>query len=197
MFRNYESRNSTYNPTIIEAVQAAWATPGFLPPARLGNAPLLEELTSAINGFHNPTFEAIKEAHEIFGRERKISSVLSLGSGKRTSVSLPIAVQVAQETEITAENLQRRFGALGVYFRFSVEDEMLFDPVDIEGHFGSITTHTRKYIDGDAVNSSIDSYLKVSDHTSTVTLDRLCKYVRCPYTFILPLWVKAVRELGA
>ena len=124
MFRNYTSRNSSYNPTIIEAARAAWAVPGMFSSIHIGANVVEEELVSATNGFNNPTRETLREAQSVFGKDRMVSSILGIGSGKRATIpafSVAAAMRVAQEAKITAENLQRMFGTLGVYFRFSVD----------------------------------------------------------------------------
>lgn len=181
VFRNYESRQSSYNPTIIEAVRVAWATPGLFSPIRVGIS-IQEELVSAVNGFSNPTLEAVREAELVFGKDRTVSTVLSLGVGRRLSIpsSEGAAIQIAQETELTAENFQRRFGMLGIYFRFSVDQILEKQGADLETHFASVTAYTREYLAGDTVNRSLDSYLKTSGHTSTTSLDRFCEL----FTFI-------------
>ncbi|KIM26368.1 hypothetical protein M408DRAFT_48117, partial [Serendipita vermifera MAFF 305830] len=81
MFRNYQSKRSSYNPTIVEAVIACWATPGLFSSIFIGNGPQQEEIISAVNGFNNPTLQAVQEARELYGDNRALSALLSLGSG--------------------------------------------------------------------------------------------------------------------
>lgn len=195
MFRNYQSRHPSHNPTIIEAVQAAWATPGLFASIRIGTAPMQEQLVSAVNGFNNPALQAITEAQEVLRSEKPISSILSLGSIKTGSFStspMDVAIRAAQETEATAENLQRRFGTLGIYFRFSVENIVEKEYLNLEAHFDMITANTREYLAGDIVSHLFDSYMKVSEHTSTITLDRLRKHSL--YTSWLRLTIATVRS---
>ena len=179
MFRNCTLRNSSYNPTIVEAARTAWAVPGLFSPIHIGANGIEEELVSATNGFNNPTRETLREAQSVFGKDRMVSSVLSIGSGKRAAVpasSVAATIQVAQETEITAENLQRMFGTLGIYFRFSVERGIDNEHTNLANHLASIMTHTKEYLDGDIVSRALDSYIKVSGKTSTISLERLCEF---------------------
>ncbi|KIM26364.1 hypothetical protein M408DRAFT_50543, partial [Serendipita vermifera MAFF 305830] len=81
MFRNYKSKRSSYNPTIVEAVRATWATPGLFSSVFTGNGPQQEEIISAVNGFNNPTLQAVQEAREIYGTGKAVSAFLSLGNG--------------------------------------------------------------------------------------------------------------------
>ncbi|KIM23755.1 hypothetical protein M408DRAFT_11343 [Serendipita vermifera MAFF 305830] len=83
------------------------------------------------------------------------------------------ATHTAQETEETAENLQRRLETLDIYFRFSVERIIGKEYVNLETHFETITAHTRKYLTGDIIDGSFDSYMKVSHQTSAISLDRI------------------------
>ncbi|KIM32148.1 hypothetical protein M408DRAFT_214516 [Serendipita vermifera MAFF 305830] len=178
MFRNYESRQPSYNPTIIEAVRAAWATPGLFSPIRIGVMPTQEEVISAVNGFSNPTQEALREAEAFFGNEKLISAVLSLGVGRRNvALFTPkvLTTLVAQDTDVTAENIQRRIGTLGVYFRFSVDQVIETKDAQIQDQFALVTAHTREYLGGDVVSRSLDNYLKIAASTSPVSLDRLCR----------------------
>ncbi|KIM27449.1 hypothetical protein M408DRAFT_48791, partial [Serendipita vermifera MAFF 305830] len=81
MFRNYKSKQASYNPTIVEAVRACWATPGLFASVIIGNGPQKEEIISAVHGFNNPTPQAVQEARELYGTDRAVSALLSLGSG--------------------------------------------------------------------------------------------------------------------
>lgn len=173
MFRNYRSKRPSYNPTIIEAIRATWAIPGLFSSILLGPALMQEEIVSAVGGFNNPTLEAIGEAHDAFGAGQMVTSVLSLGSGRHGGSTT--VERVARETEITEETLQRRFGKLGIYFRFSVNQSHDNETLSLEGQFGTLTSHTEHYFARDLVNASLDRYLQVSDHTSTITLERMCE----------------------
>lgn len=175
ILRNYKSRHSSYNPTIVEAIRVAWATPGLFSSIRIGKPPVVEELISAVNGFNNPTLEAITEALKVYGTSQLVSSVLSIGSGKDTlfSDSENRAIRTAQETEITAENLQRRLGTLGLYFRYSVDHGVQDKFRKLEDYFGSITGHVREYLAGDVVSRSLDHFVKSSESTSYITIDTL------------------------
>jgi hypothetical protein len=178
MFRSYPSARSSYNPTILEAVRASWATPGLFSSVRLGANLLREEIVSAVNGFNNPTLEAIKEAKDIFGKERRVSCLLSLGAGQaevRSTSSKDYTTKTAQDTETIARECQRRFGSLEIYFRFSVERGMDLECAIGEGTFGAIATHTSVYLEGDESAKRLDRFVTISSSTDRVTLDNLCE----------------------
>lgn len=179
ILRSYPSRQASYNPTLIEAIKVVWATPGLFPPVHIGPGLVQQELVSAVNGFNNPTLEALKEVHQIFGPDAKVSCLLSLGAGRapvrsfvsnETSPSKTLE-QLASDCEKTADEIQRRIGRLGVYFRFSVDRGLDFDtPLS---PMGSITAHTGQYLLDDHVNSGLDACIRSSDHDSRVTLEQL------------------------
>jgi hypothetical protein len=187
VFRNFKSSRSSYNPTIIEAVRASWATPGLFPSILLGANLMREELVSAVNGFNNPTLETIKEAKDIFGKERRVSCLLSLGTGQadiRSTASKDFMTKTAQDTETIARESQRRFGSLGIYFRFSVERGMDSEGVIGEEALGAIAAHTSVYLEGDDSAKRLDRFVTISGSTNRTTLDTLCE-------LYVPLWCPA------
>jgi hypothetical protein len=184
MFRNYKSPlQGSYEPTIIEALRAAWATPGWISSAFVGPMGMEEELVSAMNGFNNPTKEVIEETYKVFGGDHRVACFLSLGSGKRGAISLEntqsnahqvVSAQVASDSENVAEETQKRLGRLKVYYRFSV-DVGLEGPRPFRGSFGTIASHASVYLSKFSVNKDMDHCLKAAEKSSGVTLERLCK----------------------
>ena len=149
LFRNYESRQASYNPTVIQAVRVVWAIPGLFPSVHIGPELIQEELVSVANGFYNPTLEILKEAHQVFGPDATVSCILSLASS-----GTPVAKdseQLALDCEKTADEVLRRIGRLGVYFRFSADYGLEFN--------------------------GLDGCIHSSEKNSRVTLDQLCELV--------------------
>lgn len=178
LFRSYPTRHASYNPTIVEAIRATWARPGLFSSIRVGAGPLQEELVSSMSGFDNPTLEAIKEAKDVFGGDTKISSILSLGCGKKrvaNGTDTSETAENAQEAERVTGVLQRHLDTSGVYYRLSVEEGIEDSFTDIETHLQSVVAHTQGYLTDDTVSCSIDSYLKLSQHPSPFGLGEVCK----------------------
>jgi hypothetical protein len=174
MFRNYASTRHSYNPTIVEAARASWATPGLFSSIRAGPLFFAEELISAVNGFNNPTLQAVHEVREVYGPDRAVSTFLSLGSGKRgpiTAHSSDSLRRTAQQTDVTEDDIERELGLSGVYHRFSPEHTIERDTFGVESNqFGSIMAYTRAYLDGVKTRRAVECYLKASARTSTVNL---------------------------
>jgi hypothetical protein len=194
MFRNYQApQQITQDATVVQALHATWATPGFVAPALIGPPGREETLLSAIYGFSNPTQEAIKEAFRVFGPDVRVSSILNLGSGHRGITSLydeensahSIGARMATDGEIIAETLQDRLGHLGIYFRLSV-DHGLEHWMGSKDGFGAIKSHVDSYLSRIEISNKLNQYLDASDKNIGVPLERLCKY-RCLSQLYYPL----------
>jgi len=174
MFRNYPTKHFSHNPTIVEAARASWATPGLFSSVHVGSPPTHEELVSAVHGFNNATLEAVREVREIFGMDRAISSLLSLGSGK----SLPVSIHSdgfiqsrVLDTDGAEETCERDLGPSGVYYRFSPEYSIQSGSLGIEGNqLSSITSYTSVYLERVKTSRALESYLKASACTSSSDL---------------------------
>jgi hypothetical protein len=201
--RTYKARHVSHNPTIFEAVRATWASPSLFTPIRIGPSLRQEEMISATQGFNNPTLECMKEALDLFGPDAFVSCLLSVGAGKPAVKSLRLGASTSSEAdsaqynlatlerlaldcENTANEVQRRIGMLGIYYRFSVErgletgfqlqngtnHDTIFGTIE----YGEIATHTSAYLLETTVSNSLDSCIISAERSSRVTLDQLCKH---------------------
>lgn len=185
MFRNYQSPQQTgVDATLVEALRACWATPGLISSKFVGIGGIEEELVSAVNGFNNPTQEAIKEAYNVFGPEAHIACILSLGSGQRGVISLEekdvtprkLGAQMITDSEHVAEDIRKRIGRLRIYHRLSVDRGLEGWELFRRG-FGIIKSHTDAYLSKDAVSGGLEECLNTSRGMSNVTMERVCKFV--------------------
>jgi hypothetical protein len=140
----------------------------------VGHPLFAEELISAVNGFNNPTPQAVQEARGCYGADRAVSTFLSLGSGKKGPVSVysdDSLQRTIQQTDTTEEDIERELGPSGVYYRFSPEYTIESDTFRVESNqFGTIMSYTRAYVDSVKIRRAMESYLKSSAHTSTIGL---------------------------
>lgn len=183
VFRNYKSPHQvTPNITVVDALRAAWATPGLVSPVPIGPKGRDGSAVSAVNGFANPIQEAIKEAYHVHGKDSKISCLLSLGTGFRGVVSLRdrtgaernIGSVATTDCEAVAEEVYRRFARLGVYYRLSVDHGLEgFNRFGIE--FGSIKSHVDAYLAKKENSGRLDRCISASATSRTVTMGQLCK----------------------
>jgi hypothetical protein len=183
MFRNYQSpQQSGTEVTLVEALRAAWATPGLIAPKLVGPTGREEELVSAVNGFNNPIQEAIKEAYTTFGPDARIACLLSLGSGQRGVISLDekdvtprkLGMQMVTDSDIVAEEVRKRIGRLRIYHRLSVDRGLEGWELFRRG-FGVIKSHVDAYLSKDAVNGILEDCLNVSRSVNNVSMERICE----------------------
>jgi len=185
MFRNYPSiHQSNQNVTLIEAIRATWATPHLLSPIPLGPDGRKEEAFSALLGFGMPMNEAIREAYRVFGGEARVSILLSLGSGHRGVVSIDdkntraeVGDRTAENYEVVAEDVQRRLGNLGIYYRISVDHglegwRLYYDRV------GDIKSHVDAYLSRIGPSNNLNQCLSASQRISTASLEQICASCR-------------------
>jgi predicted acylesterase/phospholipase RssA len=183
ILRSYKSRHSSYDPTIIEAICISWAIPGLFEPVRVGPEHMREELISAVDGYNNPTMQAIKEVYEAFGRDKRVCFLLSLGSGRSSLRSLSldrssIAQDTVRDTESTADQLQRRYSCLKIYFRLSVDQnlECATGPgLVIQERLEVINAHTSAYLETHDASEALDRCIGCSHQARYVTTEHLCK----------------------
>ena len=179
MLRSYSARHLSYNPTIIEAISIAWATPGLFAPVRVGAEIMQEELISAVDGFNNPTIQAVKEVHEAFGKDQRMSCLLSLGVGRPSDRSLNanghhIAQRTIRDTEGTADHLRRLYAGLQIYFRFSVDRRLDSETSQLDPRLAS---HTAAYLDIADVTHALNRCVRSSLDVSNITIEHLCEYI--------------------
>lgn len=174
MMRSYLARHASYNPTVIEAICIAWATPGLFAPVRVGPEDIQEELISAVDGFNNPTIQAVKEAHEAFGEDQRMSCLLSIGVGRSQTQALNvdgyhIAQRTIRDTESTADQLRRLYAGLQIYFRFSVDRKL-------GSETSWLAAHTGAYLEQFDVSKALDRCVRSSMGVSSITIEHLCKH---------------------
>ena len=182
MLRSYESGHSSYNPTIMEAIQIAWANPGFFSPVRVGVALMQDNLISAVDGYSNPTYQAVKEAYEVFGGNTQMCCLLSLGVGKPMVRSMSIDRQdllqtAVRDTETMAEQLGRRYSRLQVYFRLSADRNLEFGgvAVPVDNRLAKIVAYTSTYLETNAASTAMSLCIKSSRKAGHTTIEQLCK----------------------
>lgn len=130
--RTYPVHNDL--PSDITVVDAALATcasqPEFLP-LSFGAWYDVQEYIGTGLGAHNPIYQVVTEARSFFRGERKVSLLLSLGTGHPGIIALEdkdnslyqLMHDMLRNSEQEAQEMQRQM-AQPKYFRFSVEQGM-------------------------------------------------------------------------
>jgi hypothetical protein len=192
MLRSYDSGHASYNPTLIEAFRIAWADPGLFSSIRVGSELMQEELVSAVDGYNNPTPQAVEEAYRAFGKDQRVCFLLSLGTGRAATQSLntdsgTLGQVIARDTESTAEQLKKRYSRLHIYFRLSVDRNLNFRSASqpIEQMVGDISSLTSSFLETHDASDVLDCCLRSSYQASHITTEGLCKSSQVSSDYIL------------
>jgi hypothetical protein len=140
----------------------------------------MQERLVSVLGYDNPTRVAIWEACEVLGNDTAVSGVLSLGSRKRaviTASPAAVSTQLSQDLGNTANDLYWQLEHTGVYFRFTVDQELEPRSSRLEDHFGTIRSHTECYLQDGEVNSKLEKYIRTSGGPGTISLENLSEPV--------------------
>ncbi|KIM22768.1 hypothetical protein M408DRAFT_40342, partial [Serendipita vermifera MAFF 305830] len=80
-FRAYTTRGSSLNPTIVEALCATMAIQSYFLPVNIGPQRTQQTFIGGSFGINNPTRMLLVEAGCVYGENRRVAQILSLGCG--------------------------------------------------------------------------------------------------------------------
>ena len=119
--------------TVIDAALASCAVqPDFLPVSSASGYKKKVYVASGL-GANNPVSDVITEAYELFGDDSSVAFLLSLGTGHPGAIPVPpndnvdihrLMRDMMNDCEQRAQEIERRLGRVGIYFRFSVQQGM-------------------------------------------------------------------------
>ena len=154
-------------------------------PISIGPKRREKSFTSASIGFNNPVKEIIKEAEKQFGADMRVSTILSIGSGKPAPVAFdgptPESNELLKGIVVDCERVARELAAqlfnVDAYLRLNVDRGMEDTEMsDWEG-LGTIEGHTETYLEVPAVTKAIDSSLqRLQDRVGSITLGQLSEF---------------------
>ena len=183
-FKTYPSHGASLNPTIVEAVCATMALPSHFIPVRIGSRLDQRNFVGGPLGSNNPTRELLKEAGIIFGNERRVAQIISIGCGVPPVLSLRaitsetgagrLLKEIPDECEMVAKELSARLYDIEAYLRLSVEKGIGNIEMDQWGVLGDIEMHTACYMETQTIAQVIEISLKrLQRKLVTVTLGHL------------------------
>lgn len=174
------------NPTIVDAVCATMAIPSHFAPTMIG----LDQrrFVGGPVGTNNPTRELLKEAGTVFGDEKRVSQIISIGCGVPPNLSLEMVTsesgagrlvkEIPNECQAVAMELDARLVNVDAYLRLSVEKGMGTIEVDNWATLAEIEAHTTSYIQAQEVTWSMEASLRrLKERVGTVTLAQLSEYL--------------------
>ena len=150
-FRTYETSAALDSCTIWEVARATSAATTFFKPIRIGRDGI--EFIDAGFGYNNPCEVLIEEGQRLFPSCDRMC-ILSIGTGlgdvvtiKDSRLSIINALkQMATSSKKVAARLNNRFGDVGPYFRFNVDQGLQDITLSDWEKASSISAHTRNYL---------------------------------------------------
>ncbi|KIM21563.1 hypothetical protein M408DRAFT_80374, partial [Serendipita vermifera MAFF 305830] len=186
VFRAYPSRGSNLNPTIIEALCATMAIQSHFLPVKIGPRRTQQSFIGGPLGANNPTRLLLEEAGKVFGKNRRVARIVSLGCGLPRALSIGssenmsihrILKDITTDCEMVANELASRLSRIDAYLRLNVIRGM--ESFDMKGwdHLGAIETHTENYLAMGDVSKSLDNSLRrLRARIGSITLGQLSGY---------------------
>jgi hypothetical protein len=135
-------------------------------------------------GTNNPTRELLKEAGTVFGNERRVAQIISIGCGVPPVLSLQsitnetgvgrLLKDIPDECETVAKELAVRLYDVDAYLRLSVEKGIGDIGMDQWGMLGAIEMHTACYIESQTIMRALEVSLKrLMQRSGSVTLGHI------------------------
>jgi len=193
-FRTYHVRElASTNCRIWEAARATTAAPTFFKRIAIGEeGQAREEFIDGGLGCNNPAIQVLQEARNMFGNDRPVRCLISIGTGHPGTIGLtrPDTFQrilptnliealkkIATDCESTAHELSTRFKDLErFYFRFNVTHGAEGISLEEWNKLGELTEHTKAYMTDVSVSGAIDEVVALlcGQRESRVTLANVC-----------------------
>ncbi|KAK0476511.1 FabD/lysophospholipase-like protein [Armillaria novae-zelandiae] len=168
-FRTYQGLpNQGPDCKIWEAARATTAAPTFFKAIKIaGPGGFGPDYVDAGLGFNNPTKEVRNEAKELFGPNRCIGVLVSIGTGhpgpsgfqqpKGIEKVLPLELisvlrRITTDCESIADELAKEYGSADTYFRFNVLHGAGGISLDEWMKMSEVMAHTSSYLRGPEVS---------------------------------------------
>jgi predicted acylesterase/phospholipase RssA len=194
-FRTYPVRTlASANCRIWEAARATSAAPTFFKRIAIGEeGQAKEEFIDGGLGCNNPAIQVLEEARNIFGNDRLVRCLVSIGTGHPGTIGLakPDAFQkvlhtklidvlkkIATDCEDTANGLSARFKDLEkFYFRFNVVHGAEGISLEEWEKMGELTEHTKAYMAEASVLKAMDEAVDIlcNPRNTGVALGSICQ----------------------
>jgi hypothetical protein len=155
-------------------------------------------------GANNPVGDVITEAHELFGGDSSVSFLLSLGTGHPGTIPVSpdgnvdihrLLRDMMSDCEQRAQEVERRLGRVGIYFRFSVQQGMqnVYGGQATDPSWNS--SQTDAYLSDQRTSKNIDALLQTFNSPNKhVTLGQLGEFIAL---LVSPLCLIALQNTWA
>jgi predicted acylesterase/phospholipase RssA len=193
LFRTYPIRGSaTDNCFIWEAARATTAAITFFKPISIcGRDGISEEFTDGGLKWNNPVKVVIEEGARVFGPDRRVACVVSIGTGHQGTIGLgdadwyqallpknaiELLKKLATDCEEKVAECEKQYGHLpGLYYRFNVEHGLEHVSLADWKMLPTVKTHTKVYLEKPSVECRLDQVVDVlRTRPAGVTAAQLC-----------------------
>ena len=188
-FRTYACRGSSLNPTLVEAICATMSIPSLFLPTMVGPRMRQQEFVGGAIGASNPTRELLNEAASIFGKDRRVAQIISIGAGMPRVISLESSGQTIKagqpqiiqglgaDREIVAKELSTRLFTVDAYLRLNVDRGMEYTSITDWSSLGKIESHTSTYVESAVVAEALETSLgHMRAKIGSITLGHISAY---------------------
>jgi hypothetical protein len=141
--------------------------------------------------WNNPVKVVIKEGAKIFGSERQVACIVSIGTGHQSAIGLHDAdwcqallptnaihllKDLASDCEKEASKCEKQYGQLpGLYYRFNVEHGLENVSLDDWKMLSTVKAHTKAYLQEPLAERKLDLLVGVlRTRSAHITTTQLC-----------------------
>ncbi|KAF8538284.1 FabD/lysophospholipase-like protein [Trichophaea hybrida] len=183
LFRSYHVPGGVNCP-IWQAARATSAAPTFFKRIKIGEENAEIEYLDGGMGWNNPVQQVLAEAHIIYDN-RPVDCILSVGTGRALTVSLPqpdtfqrllptnaitVLKKLATDSEKIAADFEQRYQSTpGVYFRLNVEQGLQCVSLEEWKKLGEVKAHTIQYLKEVKVRQEVDKLVDILVPTSAAS----------------------------
>ncbi|CAG8507800.1 3836_t:CDS:2 [Acaulospora colombiana] len=186
LFRTYKvPLEAPIDMTVIQAVRATCAMPGWFTPVKIGKKTQERQYIACQNTLMNPVKVGLKEGNDLFGPDRRVACILSLGAGEagpvpaslQSDVSLPYQLlpSTTSACRLVDEDVYNLIGYTSVYHRFSVARGLESLERFSRNVFGDIYAHTQIYLSQNRVERDMTNAVGVAEAGTYSTIGSMCK----------------------
>ena len=145
-----------------------------------------QEFVGGAIGACNPTRELLNEAATLFGKDRRVAQIISIGAGmphilalessrQSTETSQLLLIQsLLADCEVVAKELSTRLFAVDAYLRLNVDRGMEHTFITDWSSLGTIENHTSAYVEGAMITDALETSLgHLRSRVGSITLGQL------------------------
>lgn len=186
-FRTYSSPHSDMERSVVDALCASMALATIFAPVLVGPDYAAEEFSGGGLSFNNPTRELLKEALLLYGSERQLSVILSLGSRRPKELSLEdsgantaalegLVRKLTINCEAVERDISYQLYDVGAYIRLNVDQGL--DGIGFYSwlQLGKVSSHTKQYLQTIPIVKLVDmSIIALAEEAGVMTLGQLAR----------------------